>query len=76
MLSVPTVFWAVLWPPHWCSVKASASRAADLGSIPLSFWAYSSSSHANDLDIGSPVATLPGARRFRAETGWPSISML
>ena len=36
------------------------------------------SSHANDLRIDTPVATLPGAWRYRvrAWTGWPSVSIL
>ena len=35
-------------------------------------------SHTSDLKTGTPVATLPGAWRYRvsAGTGWPSASML
>ena len=35
-------------------------------------------SHTCDLQIGTPVATLPGAWRYRvsAGTGWPSVSIL
>ena len=36
------------------------------------------SSHTNDLNIGTPVATLPGAWRYRVSTGtgWLSVSIL
>ena len=39
---------------------------------------FSGSSHTNDLRIGTPVATLPGAWCYRvtAGTGWPSVSIL
>ena len=38
----------------------------------------SGSSHTSDLIIGTPVATLPGALRYRVsvETGWPGVSIL
>ena len=55
-------------------VKASASRAED----PLAPGIFSGSSHTSDLNIGTPVATLPGAWRYRvsAGTGWPGVSIL
>ena len=36
------------------------------------------SSHTSALKIGTPVATLPGAWRYRvsAGTGWPGVSIL
>ena len=36
------------------------------------------SSHTSDIKIGTPVATLPGAWRYRviAGTGWPGVSIL
>ena len=39
---------------------------------------FSWSSHASDSIIGTPVATLPGAWRYRvsAGTGWPGVSIL
>ena len=39
---------------------------------------FSTSSHASDLKIGTPVATLPGAWRYRvsAGTGRPGVSIL
>ena len=39
---------------------------------------FSGPSHTSDLKIGTPVATLPGAWRYRvrAGTGWPRVSIL
>ena len=39
---------------------------------------FSGSSHISDLKIGTPVATLPGAWRYRVSTGTglPSVSIL
>ena len=39
---------------------------------------FSGSSHTSDLTIGTPVATLPGAWRYRvsAGNGWLGISIL
>ena len=39
------------------------------------FWG---SSHTSDFKIGTPVATLPGASRYRVSTGtgWPGVSIL
>ena len=56
-------------------VKASTSRAADLG---FDFRDFSGSSHTSDLTIGTPMATLPGTWCFRvsAGTGWPGVSIL
>ena len=61
-------------------VKASASRAEERkipGSNPACAGIFPGSSHTSDLKIGTPVATLPGAWRYRvsAGTGWPSVSM-
>ena len=38
----------------------------------------SRSSHTSDLEIGTPVATLPGAWRYRvsAGTGWSGVGIL
>ena len=35
-------------------------------------------SHTSDLKIGTPMATMPGAWRYRvsAGTGWPGVSIL
>ena len=52
-------------------VKASTSRAEDPG-------ISSGSSHTRDLKLGTPVATLRGAWRYRigAGTAWPGVSIL
>ena len=59
-------------------VKASASRAEDPGFEPRLRRDFSGSSHTSDLNIGTPVATLPGAWRYRvsAGTGRPGVSIL
>ena len=48
------------------------------GSNPACAGIVSGSSHTSDLKIGTPVATLPCAWRYRvsAGTGWPSVSIL
>ena len=59
-------------------VKASASRAEDPGFESRLRRDFSGSSHTSDLKIGTPVATLPGAWRYRvsAGTGRPGVSIL
>ena len=49
-----------------------------LGSNPTCAGIFSGSSHTSDLKISTPVATLPGAGRYRASTGTgrPGISIL
>ena len=49
-----------------------------LGSNPACAGIFSGSSHTSDLNIGTPVATLPGTWRYRvsAGTGRPGISKL
>ena len=58
-------------------VKASTSRAADPGFVSRLLRNVGGSSYTNDLQIGNPVATLPGARHYRvsAGTGWPRLSV-
>ena len=48
------------------------------GSNPACVGIFSGSSHTSDLNIGTPVATLPGAWRYRVSTGTgrPSVSIL
>ena len=48
------------------------------GLNPVCAGIFSGSSHTSDLKIGTPVATLPGAWRYRvsAGTGWPGVSIL
>ena len=67
-----------LEPPRWPSGKAPASRAEDPGfesRLRRDFFGVESYSDSN---IGTPVATLPGAWRYRvsAGTGWPGVSIL
>ena len=53
-------------------VKASASRAEDPGFESCLRQDFSGSSHttdASDFKIGTPVATLPGAWRYRVSAG-------
>ena len=59
-------------------VKASASRAEDPGFESCLRRDFSVSSHTSDFKIGTPLATLPGAWRYRvsAETGRPGVSVL
>ena len=51
-------------------VKASTSRAEGPGSNPACAGIFSGSSHTSDLKIGTPVATLPGAWRYRVSILW------
>ena len=53
------------WLAQWLTVKASASRAEDPGFESRLRGDFSRSSHTSDLKIGIPVATLPGAWRYR-----------
>ena len=48
------------------------------GSNPVCAGIFSGSSHTSDLKIGTPVATLPGAWRYRVSTGTgrPGVSIL
>ena len=48
------------------------------GSNPACDGIFSGSSHISDLKMGTPVATLPGAWRYRvsAGTGRPGVSVL
>ena len=59
-------------------VKASASREKIAGSNPACAGIFSRSSHTSDFKIGTPVATLPGAWRYRVSTGTgrPGVSIL
>ena len=58
-------------------VKALASRAEDPGFQSRLRRDFSGSSHTSDLKIGTLVATLPGAWRYRvsAVTGRPGVSI-
>ena len=66
-------------PPRWPSgygVRLQSGRSR--GSNPACDGIFPGSSHTSDLKIGTPVATLPGALRYRvsAGTGWPGVSTL
>ena len=65
-------------PPRWPSGKASASRAEDPGFESRLRRDFSGSSHTSDSKMGTPVATLPGAWRYRVSTGTgqPGVSIL
>ena len=58
--------------------KASNSSVEDPGFESLLRRDFSGSSHTSDLKIGTPVATLPGAWRYRvsAGAGRPGVSVL
>ena len=58
--------------------KVSALGAEDPGFESRLRQDFSGSHHTGDLKIGTPVATLPGAWRYRvsAGTGRPSVSIL
>ena len=59
-------------------VKASISGAEDPGFESRSRRDFSGSIHTSDLKFGTPVATQPGALRYRvsAGTGRPGVSVL
>ena len=48
------------------------------GSNPACDGIFPGSSHTSALKIGTPVATMPGAWRYKvsAGTGWPGVSVL
>ena len=74
--------WRLLflyWNPIALSIiLLSTSRAEDPGFKLCLAGIFSGSSHDSDLNIGTPVATLPGAWCYRvsAGTGWPGVSIL
>ena len=59
-------------------VKVSDSRVADLWFDSRLRQDFSESSHTNDLENNTPVATLPGCWHCRvsAGTGWAGASIL
>ena len=59
-------------------VKASASRAEDPAFESRWRRDFSGSGHTSDLNIGTPVATLSGAWRYRVSAGTcrPGVSIL
>ena len=59
-------------------VKASSSRAEDLGFESRLRLGFSGFSHTSDVNIATPVATLPGdwCYRVSAGTGQTGVSIL
>ena len=60
------------------AAAASASKAEDPGSNPSCDEIFSGSSHTSELEIGTPVAALPGAWYYRVSTGTarPDVNIL
>ena len=76
---VTTSAW--LTPRHRlvCLVVRRPHRERKIpGSNPVFAGIFLGSSHTSDLKIGTPVATLPGAWRYRVSTGTgrPGVSIL
>ena len=68
-----------LLPPRWpggCGVRLESGSSGVR--IPLGAEIFPGSSHTNDLNIGTPVATLPVTWRYRVSggTGRPGVSIL
>ena len=64
---------------HVCESLCVALRmAAPAFRSRFLFGDFSGSSHVSDLQIGTPVASLPGAWcvRVSAGIGWPDVSIL
>ena len=53
-------------PPHWPSHPPQEHKIP--GSNPACTKIFSGMSHTSGLKIGTPVATLPGAWRYRVST--------
>ena len=66
-----------VWLSVCLSVRPPRERKVP-GSNPACDGIFSGPSHTSDLNIGTPVATLPGAWRYRvsAGTGPPGVSIL
>ena len=66
-------------PPHWPGGKVTASRAAQMASIPaFAVDLLPGPVIPVTLKVGTAVATLPGAWCYRVGvgTGWPRVSIL
>ena len=69
----------VLADTWWSSLSKRPPRERKvLGSNPACAGIFSGSSHTSDLNIGTPVAALPGAWHYRVSTGTgrPGVSIL
>ena len=78
IIIIDLCFFPAPGPPCWPSGKVFASRAEDPGFESRLRRDFSGSSHTSDLKFGTPVATLPGAWRYRVSdgTGRPGVSIL
>ena len=79
MIDVQQSHCLCVWLPWWPSGKASASRAAGLGSIPaFPVGLFSSLSNTSDIIIGILVATLPGSWHHWVNIGtsWLGVNIL
>ena len=76
-LACAALLYLVVGPPRCLAVKASASKAEDPGFESRFRWDFPGSNHTSDFKIGTPVATLPGAWRYRISvgTGRPGVSI-
>ena len=74
----PVCFLPSATMPTKSEVKGPPREREVPGSNPASAGIFSGSSHTSDLKIGTPVATLPGAWRYRVSTGTgrPGVSIL
>ena len=73
------VCFGQLWNrPFGLVVKGSALRAEDPGFRSRLRWDFSGSGHTSDLEIGAPVATLPGDWCYTVSAGtcWLGVSIL
>ena len=75
---VPYICFQRNLPPRWPSGKAPPREWKIPGSNHACAGIFSGSSHTSDFKIGTPVATPPGAWRYRASagTGRPGVSIL
>ena len=70
-LVIPSIPWTLCLFILFMALSTSSSVNSSISFV-------SGSSHASDLKIGTPVATLPGAWRYSvsAGTGRPGVSIL
>ena len=80
VLSLVRMTWSALSKYHLVGlvVRRPPRERKVPGSNPACAGIFSGSSHASDLNIGTLVATLPGAWHYRvsAGTGRPGVSIL
>ena len=85
MISLMIILWHILhtsasipWRCVGLVVRRPPRERKVPGSKPDCAGIFSRLSHTSDLNIGTPVATLPGAWRYRISpgTGRPGVSIL